>query len=149
MILITKISKYFALVAITLFSFTKSQAQDNNKGTLTVNISNIENKKGTIRVNIYRKVDDIFGKPYLLKLINPDTDGLKIGFNDLPFSEYVVYVFQDKNDNKKMDHNLGLPAEPFGYSNDWKLSLFSGMPSFKKTKMTFSKQNNTVNITLN
>ena len=149
MISTVNIFKYFALVVITLFSFTGSKAQSVNNGILTVNITNIESKKGTIRVHVFRKEDDIFGKPYLLKLITPDTDGLKLAFKDLPFSEYVVYVFHDKNNNKKMDHSWGLPAEPFGYSNNWELTLFSGKPSFEKTKMTFSKQNTTVNIKLN
>ena len=139
----------FALLLFTNIALAQQPSRKTNKGTLTVNISSIESEKGTIRVNIFRKEDDIFGKPYLLKLITPDTDGIKVAFENLPFSEYVVYVFHDKNNNKKMDHSWGLPAEPFGYSNNWKLTLFSGKPSYEKTKMTFSKSNTTVNIKLN
>jgi len=140
---------FFLLLFVGLLSFASSKSQPTNKGTLYVHISNVESSTGTIRVNVFKKGDDIFEKPFLIKLIEPNIDGLEVAFKELTYSDYVVYVFQDENNNKKMDHSFGLPAEPFGYSNNWELTIFSGKPSFKKTKFTFSKKNNIVNIKLN
>ena len=73
----------FALLLFTNIALAQQPSRKTNKGTLTVNISSIESEKGTIRVNIFRKEDDIFGKPYLLKIITPNTNGLKVVFKNL------------------------------------------------------------------
>lgn len=65
-----------------------------------------------------------------------------IVFTDIPYGEYAAIVCHDKNSNGKVDHNfLGIPAEPLGFSNRWKLTLFSGMPSFSKLRFEFSAEN--------
>jgi uncharacterized protein (DUF2141 family) len=56
-------------------------------------------------------------------------------------------AFHDRNNNNIMDHNfMKLPTEAFGFSNNWNFSLFSGKPSFRKTKFNFSENNNQLTI---
>jgi uncharacterized protein (DUF2141 family) len=56
-------------------------------------------------------------------------------------------AFHDKNKNTTFDHNmLGFPQEAFGYLNGWNFSAFSGMPTYEKNKITFSKENNSITI---
>jgi outer membrane protein len=59
----------------------------------------------------------------------------------LAFGDYAVVVLHDGNDNGEVDHNfLGLPTEPLGFSNGFKLGLFSGKPTFEKLRFTFSSK---------
>ena len=62
-----------------------------------------------------------------------------IAFPDLSYGEYAAILFHDENSNGILDHKFGFPNEPMGFSNDWKLSLFSGMPTFQKLKFEFSE----------
>lgn len=46
---------------------------------------------------------------------------------------YAYSLFHDVNDNGKMDKNfLGIPKEPYGFSNDLKGRM--GPPAFEKAK---------------
>ena len=52
---------------------------------------------------------------------------MTVVFDDLPEGKLAVRIFQDMNDNKKMDFNGQMPAEPFGFSN---ISMLMGPPSY-------------------
>jgi uncharacterized protein (DUF2141 family) len=60
-----------------------------------------------------------------------------VRFEDLPYGDYAAIIFHDENANGVLDHRFGFPNEPMGFSNAWRLSLFSGMPTFKKLKFEF------------
>jgi uncharacterized protein (DUF2141 family) len=58
-------------------------------------------------------------------------------FPAVPAGDFAVVVFHDVNDNGTIDHNLlGIPSEALGFSNGFKLSLTSGVPTFDKLKFT-------------
>ena len=61
-----------------------------------------------------------------------------VEFKNLPYNVYAAIVVHDKNSNGIIDHRFGMPNEPLGFSNNWKLSLFSGMPTFQKLKFSFT-----------
>jgi len=43
---------------------------------------------------------------------------MTVVFHDLPVGQYAVSVFQDGNDNGRLDTNIfGIPRERFGFSN--------------------------------
>ena len=71
-----------------------------------------------------------------------------ISFSNIPFGDYAAILFQDENSNGILDHKLGFPNEPMGFSNDWKLSLFSGMPTFGKLKVAFSSQKSNCKVAI-
>jgi uncharacterized protein (DUF2141 family) len=77
------------------------------------------------------------------KIVNNEA---KVDFQNLPFREYAIIVVHDLNLNDVIDHKWGFPAEPLGYSNKWKLSLFSGMPTFDKLKFVFDKSNQNYSV---
>lgn len=44
---------------------------------------------------------------------------MQLVFKDLPDGDYGVTLYQDKNDNGKIDKNvLGIPTEPYGFSKN-------------------------------
>jgi uncharacterized protein (DUF2141 family) len=60
---------------------------------------------------------------------------------------YAVAVYQDVNANKKIDHNLLGPTEPWGFTNN-PHALFA-LPSFGSVRFTAHAGDNTVHIKLN
>jgi len=51
-------------------------------------------------------------------------------FADLPNGDYAIVVLHDENNNLKMDKNLGIPNEGYGFSNN--VMGLMGPPSFSK-----------------
>lgn len=130
------------LVFFVLTAFT-SVAQE-----LALCGENFSSSEGKAVFMIYRQQDDMPKMPFKT-IIAEIKDGKAETLSALPYGDYAIILLHDKNQNGKVDHSFGFPAEPLGYSNDWTFSLFSGMPSFEKLKFTFSKgqQQETISIT--
>jgi len=147
--MIFKIQYPIALLVTAIFILLASQSIHSQtlNTSLTLSIKNIKSEEGNIIINIFRKNDDIFGKPFIYKKVSARKN-LQVIIKKIPFAEYAIQIIHDKNGNGKLDHSWGFPSEPFGYSNNWKFSLLSGMPSFKKTKFSFSEHQNKLSISL-
>jgi uncharacterized protein (DUF2141 family) len=62
-----------------------------------------------------------------------DSETLVVVFKNVPYGEYAISVFQDLNGNGELDEKkIGIPAEPFGFSNDARGKL--GPPKYKKAR---------------
>lgn len=109
-------------------------------GTFTIKATNFEVNTGVAVVQLFREQDDIPKKPFVKSTGSITKNESMITFSDLPYGDYAVIVFHDVNGNGILDHKFGFPNEPMGFSNDWKLSLFSGMPTFGKLKIEFSAE---------
>lgn len=94
---------------------------------------------------IYRAKDDLPSSPFN-KVTASIKDGKATARIELPIGEYAVILLHDKNRNGTVDHWLGFPSEPLGYSANWKLSWRSGMPSFRKLKFDFISDGQQVHI---
>ena len=79
---------------------------------------------------------------------HPISDGRStLNFKDLPYGEYAISVYQDKNDNGKLDTGLfGIPKEPFGFSNDPKMGF--GPPKYKDSAFTLQAPETTIQISV-
>lgn len=108
-------------------------------GTLVIEATNFKNDKGIAIVTLFREQDDVPRKPFM-QATGEIVDGkAMIVFNTIPYGVYAVILFQDENSNGILDHRLGFSNEPMGFSNEWQLSLFSGMPTFNKLKFKFAQ----------
>ncbi len=140
--------KFVILLLFYLVNTKKSNAQ--NELSFILKISNITNFNAKIRVAFYNSESTFLNekKIFLGKELIPTNKGeITIKFDDIPFGEYGVAIFQDKNGNKKLDTNfVGYPSEPFAFSNNFR-PKFSA-PKFKDCKITFSKMNNSFSIIL-
>ncbi|NJN52817.1 MAG: DUF2141 domain-containing protein [Gammaproteobacteria bacterium] len=66
----------------------------------------------------------------------------------LPAGEYAIRVMHDVNGNSKLDANfVGMPTEPFGFSNDAAGSF--GPPKWDAAKFTLDAGGATQRIRLN
>ena len=130
---------------MTLVSFL-CKGQD--VGTLSFQISNLKSSNGAAIINLFRAQDDVPKKPFKT-LSSPIKDGTaSITFIDIPIGEYAAIAYHDVNENGLLDHKLGFPNEPMGFSNNWHLSLFSGMPTFKKLKFKFDTDHTVIKINI-
>ena len=62
--------------------------------------------------------------------------------------DYAITLFQDSNNNKKLDTNfIGIPNEPVALSNNHRPRF--GPPKFSKAKVTIPSQNITLDFNFN
>lgn len=95
------------------------------KHTLKVNIKGFESNKG----KLYFQVLDAKEKIIKQSAETIDNKQVVIEIKDLSVGKYAVKIFQDENNNTKLDTGLfGIPKEPWGLSNNVKATF--GPPKF-------------------
>jgi uncharacterized protein (DUF2141 family) len=130
----------FVLVTCNVFS---------QKGTLTFDITGITENTGQIIVQLFRQQDDVPSSPFMRVKAGIKNNKVVVVIENLTYGDYAAIILHDLNSNGVTDHSWGIPSEPLGFTNNWELSLFSGMPSFEKLKFTFSSTNNLLKINMN
>lgn len=116
-----------------MLAILESKAQ----GVLTIEATNFKNENGVAIVHLFREMDDVPKKPFRQATGKIFAGKATVAFADLPYGDYAAILFHDENANGMLDHRFGIPNEPMGFSNGWHLSLFSGMPTFKKLRFEF------------
>lgn len=120
-------------------------------GVLKVNIENIETYKGQVLLAIYKGEESWLkdGGHYIDKAIPVEGAGKDVStvFEDLPYGEYGIALFQDYDNNEKLDKNwLGVPTEPYGFSgkpeSKWR------KPKYQFTKFSFQEDGQEINLRL-
>ena len=116
---------------------------------LVIRASGFAHQRGQAIASLFREGDDIFGKPYARVAAQIDTGQATLIFPAVQHGDYAVIVFHDENSNNDLDHNaLRMPAEPLGFSNGFKLILFSGLPSFEELRFAFGAGTKPVEISV-
>jgi len=113
-------------------------------GDLTIEVSGITPDRGRVYVAVYDRADSfpISGRQLVGQILDPTARHLTAHFKDLPPGQYAAVVFQDFNGNGKLDKNfLGIPKEPYGFSNDARGS--AGPPKFSAAAVTLSPDGTT------
>ena len=121
-------------------------------------IVNVESKydKGLALIGIYDKEEN-FGKAKVNQILNSEkvltgavtkitNNKAQIKF-DIPFGSYVLSGFQDFDSNGVISGNfLGIPKEPFGFSNNAKGKF--GPPKWSDAVFVFNTPNQEVVLKL-
>ncbi len=144
---IVQMKKYLIVAIICLFSYgVKGQRSDT--GTLRFATSNFSNDQGKAVLFLFRKSDKIPDKPFMTVSCNIERKMASILLPGIAFGNYAAILLHDENSNGRIDHSFGLPFEQLGYSNNWKLGFFTGMPTFSKLEFQFSpaSQNKQIKI---
>ena len=127
---------YNLLLVFLLLSSTVS----NENYQLTIEIQNIEVVEGTIRIGIYNTSETFLKKGafYRGDLIVVANSTESVTFKNLPAGEYAFMLYHDKNSDGKFNQNfLGIPKEPYGFSNNVKIKF--SKPKFKECKFFLTK----------
>lgn len=132
------------ITSLLFFGFAESHAQ-----TFNLKVSNVKNT-AILRIAFYKKENKFpdEGKFAFAKEFKPTKTGeITLMFTDIPVGEYALAIYQDSNNNKKLDTNMvGYPKEPFGFSQNIK-PRFSA-PAYEECKITFNASNTTFSIKL-
>jgi uncharacterized protein (DUF2141 family) len=113
-------------------------------GDLTIEVSGITPGRGQIYVAVYDGPDTFptAGQQRTGRILEASAQSLVVHFEDLPPGEYAAAAFQDVNGNGKLDKNfLGMPREPYGFSNAARGS--AGPPKFSAAAVTLNPDGTT------
>jgi uncharacterized protein (DUF2141 family) len=113
--------------------------------TLTIDIANVKKGEGAVMLAIHNRGNFLKDR-VLEKLIAASETNVKVTI-DLPQGDYAVAVYQDKNQNKRLDTNfLGIPQEPYAFSNNVRPKFRA--PNFDEAKIGLWEQTKYINIVL-
>lgn len=134
------------IALIFLLSISQLFAQQQSKNLIELSFTNQKFAKGKFFLAVYDN-ENSFGTPE--KAVFLKTYSAKIPFLEsfeLESGNYAIAVFQDINNNGKLDKNwVGIPTEPYGFSNDPVIRF--GPPSFNDCLLKLSGQSK-INIKL-
>ncbi len=108
-------------------------------GDLTIEVSGVTPGRGRIYVAVYDRPETFptSGQQRTGQILAASGKSLVVHFKDLPPGEYAAVAFQDVNGNGKLDKNfLGMPREPYGFSNGARGS--AGAPKFSAAAVTLN-----------
>ena len=132
-------------------------------GELRITVDGIRSAHGTLLIGLYdspasfKKAVEAPAKKGFLS--DPDrfaavalraNAALKgaVVFSNIDPGRYAAIAFHDENGNGKLDRNfLGLPTEPYGFSNN--AQGFLGPPTFGAAAINLVGGNETIRLTLN
>ena len=111
-----------------------------NRYTLTVQVDGVIVNKGTLYIAVYTSKENFLNEAFRKTKVDLQDFNNEFTFKNLPKGEYAVTIYQDLNQNKKLDKFLSIPLEPYGISNN-----VNGFPNFMNSKILLT-QNKTIII---
>lgn len=100
---------------------------------LTVTINGIASDKGKVLVALYDTAEIWMKRAIKYAGAEAKTNSLTVVMKDLPEGDYAISIHHDENGNGKFDTNvIGIPLEPYGFSNDAAGNF--GPPTFEQAK---------------
>jgi len=139
--------KFFPVFLFCLFFFTGFS----QTGTLKIVVAGINVDKGNIKAALYNRAGEkSFLKDlehvYVKKEVQITNESTVIIFQNIPYGTYALALFQDENNNGKIDRAvMGFPIEPYGISGN-KNTL--GPPSFNDAEFDMNTSYKILNIRL-
>lgn len=128
---------------------TAQQAAAPGRSDLVINVGGFAHERGQAVANLFREGEDVFHKPYRRVTAKIEVGKAVLVFPALQHGTYAITMFHDENGNNDLDHNIfHIPAEPLGFSNGFKFSLFSGLPNFEKLRFEFGPEGKALEITV-
>ncbi len=114
--------------------FAQGYAQDR---CLKIVVSNIHDIQGKIYISVFNDKKHFLDQGYELKIVEVDVDGPEVvcEIDDLCNGEYAIALYQDTNSDGKCGRNiLGIPTEPYGFSNNIRPRFRA--PTYDETKIS-------------
>lgn len=110
-----------------------------NSSSFTLTVEGLKEAKGEVRIAVFNSEDTYTKEPVYAVVLTVDDILLEWEVPDLPFGEYAIAVYHDKNKNGKLDTNLlGIPKENYGFSNNARGRF--GPASWKEAKFIIQEK---------
>ncbi len=121
-------------------------AQSEGQATIILRVTGLRSEKGQVRIAVFNSSEKWLGEqPIYSSTINVESQSVTWKFNVVPHGDYGIAVFHDENKNGKMDKNfLGMPLEPYGFSNNVRVTF--GPPKWEKSKFVVKGSTTEVSI---
>ncbi len=103
---------------------------------VTLTIKNIKTIRGNIVIGVFDSKKTFLkkGKEFKTYTLKVTKNEESIVLTGLPDGDYAISIFHDVNSDNKCNTNIiGIPTEPYGFSNNFKPKLFK--PSFNDCKI--------------
>jgi uncharacterized protein (DUF2141 family) len=111
--------------------------------SLTVVVHNVNTRSGKLYVGLANNQATFNGESIQTKTIDVSPSGeITAVFEGLAPGRYAVRVYQDLNNNQKIDFSGQIPSEPFGFSN---VTMLMGPPDFDQSSFEL-KENQSIRI---
>ncbi len=143
----------FLIFIVNIFLCTSATivhaAADNSSAVeLTLIIENIKTVEGKIFIAIFDNDEDFMRRAINSKIVKPKQKGqMKVIFELAEPTEAAISIYHDADNNEKLNRNfIGLPSEPYGFTNNPRLTF--GPPSFKGAKVYLITGKQTLRIVL-
>jgi len=104
----------------------------NAQNTIEVKIINFASDKGVAQIGLFNTETSFLNKVYKAKGVKIKDQKAVAIFSDIPDGTYAISVFQDKNEDKKLNTFLGIPTENYAASNNAPSKF--GPPKWKDAK---------------
>jgi len=131
-----------AVLAAALLALPNANAAD-----LTVEVTGIAQSDGQVVVSLFNQSEGWLRKGMSSNGAAAKAGTVKVSFPGLSEGDYAVSVIHDVNGNRKLDTNpVGMPIEPYGFSNDAAGNF--GPPSFDQAKFKLGPDNKSITIKL-
>jgi uncharacterized protein (DUF2141 family) len=121
-------------------------AQPGGTATVIVKIIGLLSEKGQVKIAMFNSAGTWLGDhPKYNTTIDVNSQSVSWELGDVPYGDYGITVFHDENKNGKMDKNfLGIPQEPYGFSNNMRVMFRP--PSWDKSKFVVTGPTTDVSI---
>ena len=120
-----------------------------NTQSVTVVVTALASTQSTVRINFYNSSDAFLkrGQEVYQRVVRPEGKNEVTVPIDLPLGEWAVALTQDVNNNNKLDKNfVGIPTEPYAFSNNVRPALRP--PNFEECKFRVDGPGKVVSIQL-
>ncbi len=119
------------------------------KAPLKLIINGLESSSAPVFVGVYNIPGDFPDPDKQLKeyKFRPSGKQLRAEIVDLKFGAYALAIYQDANNNGKIDKNMiGIPTEGYAFSNNYKPVVKA--PNFDNCKFEYNAVSNTITMNL-
>lgn len=131
----------FAASLFATAAFAQPQA-------VTIEVTGVAESKGFVLVSVFDKAEGWLKRPVQFARVEAKVGTLSVIVPDLAEGDYAFSVIHDVNANNKLDSNaIGIPTEPYGFSND-AAGIF-GPPKFEDARVKVGKDANKFSVKLN
>jgi len=118
---------------------------------LRVSITDYENTKAVLRVGVFTPSGGFPKSNRGAKGYEIKPNGQKsvtLAITDLDYGDYAIAVYQDVNNNGKLDTGglLGMPQEPYCFSNNFRPMARLRAPRFSDCRFTYSPTQTAVSL---
>lgn len=126
------------LISIFFLNITMMKAQNSNTFTLTLNFEVTKHDKGQILFALYDSKQNHMKESLKTSNAKVENKKAKVSIQNLAEGDYSFSYFHDLDSSGKLNTNwIGIPTEPYGFSNGKKGKF--GPPDFEDCKIKINK----------